>query len=61
MPYQKQVKTKQEKNMTNSLEKILSLITSNPEAAERYMKAAQLNQEENSKEQTQYQQKTKKT
>ena len=36
--------------MTNSLEKVLSLITSNTEEAERYMKAAQFNEQENNKE-----------
>ena len=49
MPYQKQAKIKQEKIMTNSLEKVLSLITLNTEEAERYMKAAQFNEQENNK------------
>ena len=39
--------------MTNYLEQVLSLITSNPEEAEQYMKAAQLNQIENDKSQDQ--------
>ena len=54
MPYNPQNKMKTEKNMTNSLEdKVLSLITSNPEEAELYMKASQLNQTENDKLQDQ--------
>ena len=39
--------------MTNSLDKVLSLITSNPEEAKLHMKAAQLNQTENDKLQDQ--------
>ena len=53
MPYNPQDKLKTEKNMTNSLDKVLSLITSNPEEAELYMKASQLNQTENDKLQDQ--------